>query len=103
MPYTVVYAPEADDQLEALLLYIAEQASVDIAERYVNAVVATCENLTTFPHRGVSRDDIRPGLRVTHHKGRTVIAYAVDDANGWVVVLGVFYGGQDYARALNPG
>jgi hypothetical protein len=25
----------------------------------------------------VPRDDVRPGLRLTHHKGRTVIAYAV--------------------------
>jgi toxin ParE1/3/4 len=46
------------------------------------------------------RDDIRTGLRLTHHKGRTVIAYAVDDKKLVVSVLGVFYGGQDHERAL---
>ncbi len=46
------------------------------------------------------RDDIRPGLRLTHHKGRTVIAYAIDDERLVVSVLGVFYGGQDHERAL---
>ncbi|MFO1219838.1 MAG: type II toxin-antitoxin system RelE/ParE family toxin [Burkholderiaceae bacterium] len=64
-------------------------------------MVATCEDLAQFPHRGVSRDDIRPGLRVTHHKGRTIIAYAIDDAMRRVTILGVFYGGQEYARRLD--
>jgi plasmid stabilization system protein ParE len=47
------------------------------------------------------RDDIRPGLRLTHHKGRTVIAYVVDDESLVVSVLGVFYVGQDHERALS--
>ena len=46
------------------------------------------------------RDDIRPGLRLTHHQGRTVIAYVVDDERLVVSVLGVFYGGQDHESAL---
>ena len=76
MSYSVVFAPEASDQLEALFLYIAERSSLVIAERYIDAVVGTCEGLAMFPLRGVAREDIRPGLRLTHHKGRTVIAYA---------------------------
>lgn len=71
------------------------------AERYTSAIVATCEDLSQFPHRGVPRDDIRPGLRVTHHKGRTIIAYAIDDATRRVTILGVLYGGQDYAKRLD--
>jgi len=101
MRYEVVFAPEAEDQLEELFSYIADRGSVLTAERYTAAIVATCEDLSHFPHRGVSRDDIRPGLRVTHHKGRTVIAYAVDEATRRVTILGVFYGGQDYASRLD--
>lgn len=63
-------------------------------------MIDTCEGLSLFPHRGVPREDIRPGLRLTHHKGRTVIAYAVDDEHLVVSVLGVFYGGQDHERVL---
>jgi toxin ParE1/3/4 len=74
-----------------------------VAERYTGAVVATCEGLALFPLRGVPRDDIRPGLRVTHHKGRTVIAYAVDADTRTVSILGVFYGGQDHEGALAEG
>lgn len=64
-------------------------------------MVATCEGLSLFPLRGVPREDIRPGLRVTHHKGRTLIAYAVDEGMRAVLVLGIFYGGQDYEGALS--
>lgn len=94
MPYSVVFSPEASDQLEALLFYIALESSLSVASRYVEAVVDTCENLVLFPLHGVAREDIRPGLRVTHHKGRTVIAYAVDDVASVVSIVGVFYGGQ---------
>jgi hypothetical protein len=37
---------------------------------------------------------------VTHHKGRTIIAYAIDNATRRVTILGVFYGGQEYAKRL---
>ena len=59
-----------------------------------------CEELNTFPHRGTRRDDIQPGLRITHYKKRTIIAFAVDDAAQQVIILGVFYGGQDYETEL---
>lgn len=103
MRYEVVFAPEADDHLEELFSYIAYRASVLTAERYSAAVVATCEGLAQFPSRGVPRDDIRPGLRVTHHKGRTIIAYAIDDSNLRVTILGVYHGGRDYERRLDLG
>jgi toxin ParE1/3/4 len=72
-----------------------------VAERYTSAVVETCELLALSPLRGVSREDIRPGLRVTHHRGRTLIAYAVDEAARLVSIIGVFYGGQDLDAALS--
>lgn len=98
MIYRVVFAPEAEEQLVALYRYIATAASPGIAERYVNAVIAYCETLEAFPLRGAQRDDIRPGLRITNYKWRTVIAFTVNA--GQVSILGVFYGGQDYETAL---
>lgn len=98
MTFRVVFSPEAEDQLADLYHYIAGVASPDIAERYVNAIIGYCETLETFPLRGAQRDDIRPGLRITNYKGRTVIAFAVDARQ--VSVIGVFYGGQDYETAL---
>ncbi|GGA37070.1 hypothetical protein [Dyella nitratireducens] len=41
MSYTVIWAPEAHDQLIELTLYIATAASLEIAKRYVGSVVNT--------------------------------------------------------------
>lgn len=98
MRYRVVFTPEAEEQLAALYGYIAAAASPDIAARYTEAIVSYCESLCTFPLRGTMRDDIRPGLRITHYKKRTVIAFDVDADQ--VSIMGVFYGGQDYEALL---
>ena len=96
--FTVVFTPEAQEQLTALYRYISTAASPNIAERYISSIVAYCESLQNFPHLGICRDDVRPGLRITNHKKRTVIAYAVDI--DMISIIGIFYGGQDYETAL---
>jgi toxin ParE1/3/4 len=88
----VQFAPEARDQLEDLERFIREAGSPITAARYVDAIVSFCLRLQTFPERGVPRDDLLPGLRVTHYRQRTVIAYLVDPET--VSIVGVYYGGQ---------
>jgi len=96
--YAVIFTPEAQEQLAELYHYIADAASPEIADRYTNAIITYCEGLHTFPLRGTCRDDIRPGLRITHYKKRTVIAFDVDAE--LASIIGVFYGGQDYETEL---
>ena len=98
--YRVVFAPEAEDDLVSLYEYIAEHGSPVIAARYTEAIVAYCESLATLPHRGTKRDDVRPGLRITNYRRRAVIAFHCDEAAATVSILGVYYGGRDYERAL---
>ncbi|MBF24412.1 MAG: plasmid stabilization protein [Pusillimonas sp.] len=98
MKYCVVFAPEANDQLLTLYRYIACEASSDIAKRYTDAIVDFCDSLCVYPLRGVARDDVRVGLRITHFKKRTIIAYDVEGTQ--VSILGIFYGGQDYESLL---
>lgn len=98
MKYAVIFTPEAQEQLLALYRYIAVAASPDIAERYTNAIITYCESLQNFPLRGTSRDDVRPGLRITHCKKRTVIAFVVEASQ--VSIIGIFYGGQNYEMVL---
>ena len=100
MLYRVAFAPEALAQLTSLYDYIAEAASPATAARYTEAIVAYCEAMEHFPARGHRRDDVRPGMRVTHYKKRTVIAFAVDDQALLVSIIGVYYGGQDYETLL---
>ena len=101
MPYRIVFTPEAANQIVALYEYIIADGSPLIAERYTSAIVNYCEELNTFPHRGTRRDDIRPGLRITHYKKRAIIAFTIDDIAQRVIIVGVFYGGQDYEAALD--
>jgi len=98
MRYRVVFTPEAMSQVEALYTYVSQAAGPDVASRYTNAIVTYCEGLHMFPLRGMRRDDIRTGLRITNYKKRAVIAFAVEDEV--VSVIGVYYGGQDYETVL---
>ncbi len=98
MSFRVVFSPEAQEQLVELYRYIAAAASSEVARRYTDAIVTYCESLRSFPLRGTRRDDIRPGLRITHYKKRSVIAFTVNAQT--VAILGVFYGGRDYASLL---
>jgi toxin ParE1/3/4 len=98
--YTVIFSPEAEEQLASLYRYLAAEASPKIAEKYTDAIVTYCEKLTTFPHRGNCRDEIRPGLRITNYKRRTAIAFEVGEE--FVSIIGIFHGGQDYETILQP-
>ncbi len=68
MSYTILFSPEAEDQLAELYHYIADAASPDIAARYTEGIVTYCENLNVFPVRGTAREDVRLGLRITKKK-----------------------------------
>jgi toxin ParE1/3/4 len=94
MKYSIKYSLRALAQLTALYRYLAKEASPTVAQRFTDAIVVHCEELQTFP----LRDDIRPGLRITNFRKRTVIAFHVE-ANQ-VAILGIFYGGQDFESAL---
>jgi toxin ParE1/3/4 len=78
--FRLVFTPEASDSLLEIYSYLASQASARTAERYTTAITDYCQSITTLPYQGTTRDDIRPGLRVTNYKGNTVIAFAIDEA-----------------------
>lgn len=92
MSYRVQFAPEARDQLEDIERFISEAGSPVTAARYVDAIVSFCLRLQTFAERGVPRDDLLPGLRVTHCRQRAVNAYLVEPEV--VSIVGVFYAGK---------
>jgi toxin ParE1/3/4 len=96
--YRVVFTPEAEDHLDELYRYIADAATPEIAAAYVEVIITYCEGLAEFPRAGRARDDIRPGLRTTAYKKRTVMVYVVlDDV---VAVVGIFHGGRNYEAIL---
>ncbi len=76
------------------------QGSPAVAARYADAIVAYCEGLATFAHRGTRRDDIRPRLRITNYRRPAVIAFSIDERKDTVAIIGVYYGGWNYESEL---
>lgn len=98
MTRRLVVTPEAKAQLNGLYEYLAQEASLDIATRYIDAVMARIAGLTDFPHRGTSRRDIRPGLRTVPFRRRLTIAYAVTPKE--VRIIGIAGTGQELHELL---
>ncbi|WP_045761396.1 type II toxin-antitoxin system RelE/ParE family toxin [Xanthomonas albilineans] len=98
MNYSVQFTPEARDQLAQLEDYIADKAAASVAACYVDAIVSYCVSLATFPLRGMRREDLAPGLRITNFRSRVVIAFVVDASV--VTIVGIFYAGQDFETAF---
>ncbi|XVJ46249.1 type II toxin-antitoxin system RelE/ParE family toxin [Pseudomonas sp. UBT] len=97
MSHSVAFAPEALAQLDALEDYISDTESPVVAARFVDNLISYCESLCVLPLRGTRRDDLLPTLRITHYRHTTAIAFRVAADTHAVSILGVFYGGQDYA------
>ncbi|TIC82587.1 type II toxin-antitoxin system RelE/ParE family toxin [Nocardioides sp. GY 10127] len=97
------FTPEARQQLHHLDEWIAEKATAETARQFVAAILDHIDGIVVFPLAGRARDDVRPGMRTSTCKKRTLVAYEVDEASGEVVVniLGVFHGGQDWEAALS--
>ena len=97
--YQVAFSPESQAQIADLYQHIAKAGSPQTAFEYADAIISHCEALMHFPERGTLRNDIRPGLRTTHYRGRVIIAYTVMGLT--VHILGIYYGGQDFETMLS--
>lgn len=96
--FEVRFRPLAEADLFALYRAIATEAGHAVAGAYIDRIEAACLSLETFPERGTNRDDIRPGLRTMGFERRATIAFQVRARD--VLIVRIFYGGQDYARHL---
>lgn len=99
MTYTVRFAPEAQQQLDAIDIGVAS-CYPTVAAQFVDDIVAYCASFETFPERGMRRDDLLPGIRTIGFHRRITVAFSVDAANRVVVILGVFYGGRDFEAEI---
>jgi toxin ParE1/3/4 len=98
MRTAIVVTPEAQDQLGAIWEYLADAASPDIAQRFTDGILDRLDMLAHYPRTGTPRGDLRPGLRTLAYRRRVTVAFMVEDAA--VVVIGFFYGGQDFETLL---
>lgn len=93
MTYKVVFSPEAENDLLELYLYIAEHTGNARALAYIERLERYCKGFEEFPERGISRDDLFPGLRVVGFERRVSIAFHVHADT--VTFDRILYGGRD--------
>ena len=91
----------ARDDLKRLYDFIADHSGARVADRYIDRIEAACAALSLFSNRGVSREDMGPGIRIIGFERRATIVFQVEDAS--VAVVRVFYGGQDFEAAFEGG
>lgn len=96
--FEISFRPHAEADLFRLYRRIAQESGHDIAGAYIGRIESACKALETFPKRGARRDDIRPGLRTMGFERRATIVFQVKAEEA--VIVRIFYGGQDYERAL---
>jgi len=93
--YKIILHERAEGELRQLYLDLAsdDKAGPVVAWNYVSGIRQFIAELATFPKRGTVRDGLVPGLRIIGYRRSVSIAFVVEEAH--VLVLGVFYGGQD--------
>ncbi|AHE72416.1 hypothetical protein M942_00260 [Enterobacter ludwigii] len=94
MSYRVIFSPQAEQQIIDLHEYITINGNQIVANGFISDLLDYLEGFTIFPERGNRRDDIRPGMRVTHFRHRTVIAFAIDGDS--IIIAGIYHGGASY-------
>jgi len=99
--YTVVITPEAEQNMRERASYIVKASGLKVTtRRYITNLRKFCLALSSFPHRHVRRDDLRPDLHLTNYLGTTVIAYDVHEDTEKVRILAIFHSSQNYEPLL---
>jgi len=91
---TVIYSPEAAEDLDRIYGIVADAGDPLTADRYDQRIRALCERLDHASERGTLREDVRPGLRIVGFERRITVAFAVDEDR--VTILRLFYGGANW-------
>lgn len=99
--YSVIYSPEAMDDLREIYSYIAFTLLVpETAEKQVNRIRKEVRSLDFMPSR-YSLVEWEPWKSMGMHKvpvDNFVIYYTVDDESRTVTVIRIFYSGRNMAK-----
>jgi len=99
----ITHRPRARLDLLEQFVYLGEQAGVEIAERYFDAVSRSCAHLARFPESGAIYDCGIAGVRRFPIKGfENHLIFYVALANG-IEVIRVLHGARDLDRLFDEG
>jgi toxin ParE1/3/4 len=90
--YELVWSPESEQDLLDIWAYSARRWSLEVADRRLEAINASCERLRQSPFSGRARDELRRGLRSVVIRPH-VVFYRVAERN--VDIVRVLDGRRD--------
>lgn len=93
----LAFRPLALADLDAIYDYI-EPDNPRRAATFVQDIVTGCRALCMYPEMGPARSDIAPALRIRSLLGRVIVCYRLAETE--IVVLRIFYGGQDFETIM---
>lgn len=106
--WKVKFAAAVADDLTLIEDYLAEsylafgepviEARHHAAAR-IEAILTSADRLARAPERGAAHDDLFPGVRHLT-MDRAIYWYRVESVTRTVLVLGIFFGGQDHQRHM---
>lgn len=108
MRFEIEFSADAERDFEPIFDHLFENyvtfgegidEALDHAARRVMVIRKSADRLASFPLRGQPRDDILPGIRFLAI-ARAVYWFEVDQTAGKVLILAVFFGGQDHIRHM---
>lgn len=95
----VVYSDDARQDIDFIFAAVLEMSkSTRTAERYVQQIEERCRNIGRLPFGGTLAEGLIEGLRTVTFRKRVAIAYIIEDEA--VVILKLFYAGEDYQAIL---
>ena len=98
MEYRLRRHEEVRFDVAGILDLVGNYAGYRIGHEKVRAIRETLNQLRRFPHTGVLREDVAPGLRAIQSGTKAMICFNVDDKARSVHIICVTYGGQDWQR-----
>ena len=85
----------ADSDLDRIYLQGIKRFGEVAAVKYVNEIRSKFALLIAFPQSNMLRDDIRPPVRLQHHKGHVIIYRADEEYVSIIRVFSRFQNWQD--------
>jgi toxin ParE1/3/4 len=92
MPYQVIFSPAARKHIHELEEYLAERFYPGNVTKFIKRLTQACLSLASAPHRGMRREDLRPGMRTIGFERRVTIYFKVVEDQ--VVIMSLLYGGR---------
>src|SRR6202049_1922580 len=88
----VDWSPEAEQDLFAIWIHLAREASPDVADEQLRSLDRACEALAQWPHSGRARDELFRGVRSIAVEAY-VVFYRV--GNSAIEIIRVLHGRRD--------